>query len=194
MKEVMKGKMIYIIMVGILLCFAVLGIYNSLTRTNKESTPPTEQTHLSPSAVEEAVSETADEKNYRTAKLKLERPYASAPAEQQVQVALAMDEAIAAIQSAPSLSEMNGTIENHLSMSQEAMVQTLAMAIRVNEYHYQPSQLEVSPSENEDVVQFLMVLTKEGEENCYMVGNFNTTVRQIQLKAYVGGIIGGTFG
>ncbi|HEM3647508.1 TPA: hypothetical protein U1C40_000086 [Streptococcus suis] len=194
MKEVMKGKMIYIIMVGILLCFAVLGIYNSLTRTNKGSTPPTEQPHTPPSAVEEAISETADEKNYRTAKLKLERPYASAPAEQQAQVAQAMDKAITAIQSAPSLSEMNGTIENHLSMSQEAMVQTLAMAIRVNQYQYQSSQLEVSPSENEDVVQFLMVLTKEGEENCYMVGNFNTTVRQIQLKAYVGGIIGGTFG
>ena len=50
------------------------------------------------------------------------------------------------------------------------------------------------PTESEDVIQFLVVLTKDGEENSYFIGNFNTTVQQIQLKAYVGGNIGGTYG
>ena len=74
------------------------------------------------------------------------------------------------------------------------MVQTLAMVLLINDYEYQSSKLEVMPSENEDVVQFLIVLTKDGEDNCYFVGNFNTTVNQIQLKSYVGGNIGGTYG
>ena len=68
------------------------------------------------------------------------------------------------------------------------------MAILVNQYSYQSSKLEVTRSDNDDVVQFLIVLTKDGEDNCYFVGNFNTTVHQIQLKNYVGGNIGGTFG
>ncbi len=79
-------------------------------------------------------------------------------------------------------------------MTDNAMIQTFAMAILVNQYTYQKAKLEVSPSESDDVVQFLVVLTKENEENCYFIGNFNTTVNQIQLKAYIGGNIGATFG
>ena len=79
-------------------------------------------------------------------------------------------------------------------MTQNAMVQTFAMALLTNQYDFQPEQLEVMPTESDDVIQFLIVLTKNGEENSYFVGNFNTTVQQIQLKAYVGGNIGGTYG
>ena len=79
-------------------------------------------------------------------------------------------------------------------MTPNAMIQTFAMAILTNQYDFQPKQLEVMPTESEDVIQFLVVLTKGGEENSYFIGNFNTTVQQIQLKAYVGGNIGGTYG
>lgn len=81
-----------------------------------------------------------------------------------------------------------------MMMTSSAMVQTFAMALLVNHYQYQGNQLEVTQAENDDVVQFLVVLTKENEDNCYFIGNFNTTVNQIQLKAYVGGNIGATFG
>ncbi|WP_449456921.1 hypothetical protein [Streptococcus suis] len=194
MKEGIKRNMVYIIVVGLLLGFAVFGIYNNLTRTSKEQKHSTEQTSSSSSEVAEIIPETTDEKNYRTAKLKLEHPYTEATEEQKAQVAQAFEEAVAYINQTQKVAEVKGTIENHLSMSQEGMNQTLAMALLVNGYTYQSSELEVTPSNNDDVVQFLLVLKKEGEDNCYFIGNFNTTVHQIQLKSYIGGNIGGTFG
>ncbi|HFU6794061.1 TPA: hypothetical protein ACGN6E_002066 [Streptococcus agalactiae] len=190
-----KENIIMVIVIVLLLVFAGFGIFSKF----KESThkPPrtervSENTKNKDSSSDK--EETADEKNYRTAKLKLEHPYTESSEEQKQQVFKAFDEAINDIKKAGHLSKVKGTIENHLSMSQSGMVSTFVMALLVNEYDYQSSKLEVMPSENEDVVQFLIVLTKPGKDNCYFVGNFNTTVNQIQLKAYVGGNIGGTFG
>lgn len=194
MKEWIKENMIYVIAIGLLLIFSGVAVYRSVTQ-NKSQSPQVE--HMKPldsssSSMDE--SETTDEKNYRTAKLKLEHPYSESSEEQKQEVRKAFDEAIKAIQQANHLTEVKGTLDNHLSMSQDGMIQTLAMAILVNQYSYQSSKLEVTKSDNEDVIQFLIVLTKDGEDSCYFVGNFNTTVDQIQLKAYVGGNIGGTFG
>lgn len=190
-----KENIIMVIVIVLLLVFAGFGIFSKF----KESThnPPrtervSENTKNKDSSSDK--EETADEKNYRTAKLKLEHPYTESSEEQKQQVLKAFDEAINDIKKAGHLSKVKGTIDNHLSMSQSGMVSTFVMALLVNEYDYQSSKLEVMPSENEDVVQFLIVLTKPGKDNCYFVGNFNTTVNQIQLKAYVGGNIGGTFG
>ncbi|HEM5282145.1 TPA: hypothetical protein U1333_001549 [Streptococcus suis] len=195
MKEWMKENWVYVIVVGLMLIFSGVAAYKNFTSSKFQEEPRSEQT--SPSVFDtesEPVPETADEKNYRTAKLKLEHPYTESNEEVKEQVAQAFEEVVRMISQASHLTEVKGTIENHLSMSQDAMVQTLAMAFLVNEYSYQPSQLEVTKSESEDVVQFLIVLTKDGEDNCYFVGNFNTTVNQIQLKNYVGGNIGRTFG
>lgn len=194
MKEWMKENMIYMIVVGILLIFSGVAVYRNLT-SGKPQKPKSEQTIPSENdSSSKSTLETVDEKNYRTAKLKLEHPYSESSEEKKQQVLKAFDEAIGDIKKSGHLSKVKGTLENHLSMSQAGMVQTLAMVLLVNNYEYQSSKLEVMPSENEDVVQFLIVLTKDREDNCYFVGNFNTTVNQIQLKAYVGGNIGGTYG
>ena len=128
------------------------------------------------------------------AKLNLEHPYTEADETSHNSVKESFNTAIAAIQEAEQVPNVTGTYENHLMMSSEAMVQTFAMALLVNHYQYQKTQLEVTQAENDDVVQFLVVLTKENEDNCYFIGKFNKTVNQIQLKAYVGGNIGATFG
>lgn len=194
MKEWIKDNMIYVIVVGLLLIFSGFAVYRNLT-SSKPQEPKSEQTETTvEDDVSQSTPETVDEKNYRTAKLKLEHPYTEGSDEHKQQVLKAFDEATNAIKKADHLSNVRGTLENHLSMSQDGMVQTFAMALLVNQYEYQSDKLEVMPSENEDVVQFLIVLTKEGEDNCYFVGNFNTMVNQIQLKAYVGGNIGGSFG
>lgn len=194
MKEWIKVNMIYVIVVGLLLIFSGFAVYRNLT-SSKPQEPKSEQTETTvEDDVSQSTPETVDEKNYRTAKLKLEHPYTEGSDEHKQQVLKAFDEATNAIKKADHLSNVRGTLENHLSMSQDGMVQTFAMALLVNQYEYQSDKLEVMPSENEDVVQFLIVLTKKGEDNCYFVGNFNTTVNQIQLKAYVGGNIGGSFG
>lgn len=196
MKKRIKENMVIIIAVTLLIALAGIGIYQYLTKEKTQETPKTEQTE--PSEKKEpsspAEEETVDEKNYRTAKLKLEHPYSQAEEAQMQAVAEAFDVAVADIQKAKTLADVKGTIENHLSMTDNAMTQTFAMAMLINRYTYQKARLEVSPSESDDVVQFLVVLTKENEEACYFIGNFNTTVNQIQIKAYVGGNIGATFG
>lgn len=191
-----KENMVVSIVVGILLILAGIGIVSSFRPSQQTKIEEAAQVSSSGTTQNEPSSkeETADEKNYRTAKLKLERPYAEASSEDKKEVLKAFEEAVADIKKTNFLPNFKGTIENHLSMTQNAMVQTFAMALLTNQYDFQPKQLEVMPTESDDVIQFLVVLTKNGEENSYFVGNFNTTVQQIQLKAYVGGNIGGTYG
>ena len=191
-----KENMAMSIVVSALLVLAGIGIVSSFMPSQQTKIEETAKVSSSGTAQNEPSSkeETADEKHYRTAKLKLERPYAVATSEDKKEVLKAFEEAVADIKKTKFLPNVKGTIENHLSMSQNAMVQTFAMALLTNQYDFQPEQLEVMPTESDDVIQFLVVLTKNGEENSYFVGNFNTTVQQIQLKAYVGGNIGGTYG
>lgn len=191
-----KENMVVTIVVSILLVIAGIGVVSSFRSSQQLQTEETAQMTSSSSVQKEPSSkeETVDEKNYRTAKLKLERPYTEATEEDKKVVLKAFEEAVEDIKKTNVLSKVQGTIENHLSMTSNAMVQTFAMAILTNQYDFQPKQLEVMPTESEDVIQFLVVLTKGGEENSYFIGNFNTTVQQIQLKAYVGGNIGGTYG
>jgi hypothetical protein len=191
-----KENMVVSIVAGVLLIMAGIGIVSSFRPSQQTKIEETAQVSSSGTAQNKSSSkeETADEKNYRTAKLKLERPYAEATSEDKKEVLKAFEEAVADIKKTKFLPNVKGTIENHLSMTQNAMVQTFAMALLTNQYDFRSEQLEVMPTESDDVIQFLIVLTKNGEENSYFVGNFNTTVQQIQLKAYVGGNIGGTYG
>jgi hypothetical protein len=191
-----KENMVVTIVVSILLVIAGIGVVSSFRSSQQLQTEETTRITSSSSVQKEPSSkeETVDEKNYRTAKLKLERPYTGATEADKKVVLKAFEEAVEDIKKTNVLSKVQGTIENHLSMTPNAMIQTFAMAILTNQYDFQPKQLEVMPTESEDVIQFLVVLTKGGEENSYFIGNFNTTVQQIQLKAYVGGNIGGTYG
>ena len=191
-----KENVVVTIVVSILLVIAGIGVVSSFRSSQQLQTEETAQMTSSSSVQKEPSSkgETVDEKNYRTAKLKLERPYTEATEADKKVVLKAFEEVVEDIKKTNDLSKVKGTIENHLSMTPNAMIQTFAMAILTNQYDFQPKQLEVMPTESEDVIQFLVVLTKGGEENSYFIGNFNTTVQQIQLKAYVGGNIGGTYG
>lgn len=191
-----KENMVVTIVVSILLVIAGIGVVSSFRSSQQLQTEETTRITSSSSVQKEPSSkeETVDEKNYRTAKLKLEHPYTEATEADKKVVLKAFEEAVEDIKKTNVLSKVQGTIENHLSMTPNAMIQTFAMAILTNQYDFQPKQLEVMPTESEDVIQFLVVLTKGGEENSYFIGNFNTTVQQIQLKAYVGGNIGGTYG
>ena len=191
-----KENMVVTIVVSILLVIAGIGVVSSFRSSKQLQTEETTRITSSSSVQKEPSSkeETVDEKNYRTAKLKLEHPYTEATEADKKVVLKAFEEAVEDIKKTNVLSKVQGTIENHLSMTPNAMIQTFAMAILTNQYDFQPKQLEVLPTESEDVIQFLVVLTKGGEENSYFIGNFNTTVQQIQLKAYVGGNIGGTYG
>ena len=189
-----KSNRIFVIVISLLLVISGVGIYQYVTKSPRESPKNSTVPHSTTQSSPEVTSETTDEKNYRTAKLKLEHPYTQADATSKTAVSQAFDVVISAINEADQVPNIKGTYDNQMMMTNSAMVQTFAMAILVNRYQYQGNQLEVTQAENDDVVQFLVVLTKENEDNCYFIGNFNTTVNQIQLKTYIGGNIGATFG
>ena len=98
------------------------------------------------------------------------------------------------ITSHANLDDMTPTLDNHLYISEAPMIQSVWIAIHANYYTFQPSQLEVLKSNSDDVVQVLLTLTKTGADNVYVIGNFNTTVKQLQITQYFGGRIGATYG
>ena len=191
-KLIKENVILFILLVGLLILAGV----QVVTFLNKDRTPKTEQV-VKESSTSESSSveeETMDQKNYRRIKLKLEHGYTAASDEQKQQVAEALTKAIEYIQKTENFSDIKGSYENHMMMTDPAMVSTFAMPLKFNQYQYDSSKLEVLQSDNEDVVQFLLVYSKNGADNCFFIGNFNTTVQQLQITNYQGGTIGGTFG
>ena len=194
MLEKLKEHWIWVILVLLLLIFAGLRIVqvSHSSQDERKITQPSSSSKMKNSSAPE--EEIPNQRNYRKAKLKLEHPYTEASQEAKQSAIESVNAAVDAITKAKSLSEVKASYENHLAMSQGGMVQTFAMAILVNRYQYHSSQLEVMKSDNDDVVQVIIPLVKEGEEKCYFIANFNTTVKQLQLTSYIGGRIGGTYG
>ncbi|MGQ7427468.1 hypothetical protein ACTGWY_10450, partial [Streptococcus suis] len=90
MKEWMKENWVYVIVVGLMLIFSGVAASKNFTSSKLQEEPRSEQTSPSEAETEsEPVPETADEKNYRTAKLKLEHPYTESSEEEKEQVAQA---------------------------------------------------------------------------------------------------------
>lgn len=110
-----KENVVVSIVVGILLILAGIGIVSSFRPSQETNIEETAQVSSSETAQNEPSSkeETPDEKNYRTAKLKLERPYAEARSEDKKEVLKAFEEAVADIKKTKFLPNVKGTIENH---------------------------------------------------------------------------------
>lgn len=89
---------------------------------------------------------------------------------------------------------VEGTFDNHLSMTDNPMTQSFAMALIINKYKVDVDHIEVYKSLNSDVVQFVCPLIADGKETSYWAGNLNVLAEQVQLVSYHGGEIGGTFG
>jgi hypothetical protein len=196
--NITKEHIIWFILILIIVLLAgiqAIGIFSPDKKVEEPKTSQTTQRESSESSFSSEVKEeTSDEKNYRKAKLKLEHPYTAAGPEDKQKVADAIEIAVAAMKEDQKVAEVKGTYENRLSMTQNAMVQTFGMAFKINGYQYDASQLEVLKSNSSDVVQFILVLKKEGQENCYFIGNFNTSVQQLQLERYIGGRLGAAYG
>ena len=94
-----KENMVVSIVAGVLLILAGIGIVSSFRPSQQTKIEETAQVSSSGTAQNELSSkeETADEKHYRTAKLKLERPYAEAALEDKKEVLKVFEEAVADI-------------------------------------------------------------------------------------------------
>lgn len=146
------------------------------------------------SSSEELPAETENEKNYRQAFLTLERPYGSVHSSEKEKLSASLFQGLQTLTAAQTVSDVTGTVENHLSMTSQAMLETVGIAFLVNHYQVDQESLLVTPSKAEDVLQFLVVLKKENSPNAYLIGNWNKTVDQLQIVQIIGGDIGATYG
>lgn len=146
------------------------------------------------SSSEELPAETENEKNYHQAFLALERPYGSVHSSEKEKLSASLFKGLQTVSSAKNVSDVTGTVENHLSMTSQAMLETVGIAFLVNHYQVDQESLLVTPSKAEDVLQFLVVLKKENSPNAYLIGNWNKTVDQLQIVQIIGGDIGATYG
>lgn len=191
-----KKKLILTVsLVGTFLLVIIIGIaflnkkaHKNHTKEENSSTISTKET--SSSSVYEI---TVDEKNYQEARSTLERPSSVVLEEKRLKVIEALKIAVQAIKDSPNKLVIKSSLDNHLSSTENAMVQTFASAFNINGYSFSEEKTEIMQSNSTDVLQYICVLTKDGEENSYFVGNYNIYTGQLQITSYHGGRIGGVF-
>lgn len=79
-------------------------------------------------------------------------------------------------------------------LSDANLVSTLGILVNVNQYEYDETSIVVNSSNSSDVRQFVVRMKRDGEDDVYFVGNYNVTLKQMQLLAYKGQVKGATFG
>lgn len=163
-------------------------------KPSQTTTPREKVTTEKEQSSDRVPTETKNEKNYRQAFLALERPYGSVHSSDKKQLSASLFKGLQTVSSAKSVSAVTGTVDNHLNMTSQAMLETVGIAFLVNHYQVDQASLLVTPSKTEDVLQFLVILTKENTPNAYLIGNWNKTVDQFQIVQIIGGDIGATYG
>ena len=187
-----KQNKILTLLTLFLLVASFYAVYKQIDNYNPQSKKPK---HLVVRKKgEDMKEETTNEKNYRKAKLKLEHPYSPVKEDIRASALPIVESALSTIQKSKKVTDTTGTYDNHLSMTDNPMIQTVAIAMLINHYTYQADRIEILESDSDDVVQVLIPLTKQGADNVCFVANYNLTVQQLQIADYVGGPIGGTFG
>lgn len=181
-----------VLLVGLFVGMSLLHPHHKQTKPKPSDTEKV--TTEKGSSSKELPTETENEKHYREAFLSLERPYGSVDPADKESVSTSLFQGLQTLASAKSVSDVTGTVDNHLSMTSQAMLETVGIAFLVNHYQVDQASLVVTPSKSEDVLQFLVVLTKENSPNAYLIGNWNKTVDQLQLVQLIGGDIGATYG
>ena len=189
-----KRLMIALTCLGVLLLAAILitAFLNRQAKKKEKEPEISQTTSSSESSIRPSYSQselTPNEKNYQQARATLERPESLVLEDKKAKVAEALRLAVEDIKKHPKTADVPGTIDNHLSLTSKPMILTFAMAINLAGYSFDESKTEVSKSYSDDVLQFICVLTKDGQENSYFVGNYNDYSGQLQIASYHGGNI-----
>ena len=133
-----------------------------------------------------------NEKNFEAAKRLLESTK-SANEDEKNDVSGLFKNAVEAIRSGgPNFSVQE--VSTKYFLSDTNLVSTLGILVNVNQYEYDESSIIVNTSNSSDVRQFVVRMKKDGEDDVYFVGNYNVTLKQMQLLAYKGQVKGATFG
>ena len=200
----MNKKRKKIVIAFSLVTLLVIGSLSVYVFTRKKETekpviqPSSETEKVSSSSTAsslEASSELSeDDKNHRKVLNSLEKPNEPADENIRSEVAEAMEAAQKYVNENKDINKLKGDYDNRLLMTDGPMVQTFWIAITVNKYSVEPTQVEAYKSKNGDVVQFICKLKADGKNSCYFVGNYNIYAKQLQLVSYHGGEVGASFG
>ena len=144
------------------------------------------------SSTEESSELSTNEKNYRQALASLEK--SNEKTDDHKDDISAINTAQEAMKNTENVSEVTGNFDNKMMFTPSAVAQTFGMFIKMSGYTVDTNQVEIFKSKNSDVLQFICVLTKEGENNSYWTGNFNIQALQLGFVRYYGGKVGATFG
>ena len=145
------------------------------------------------SSTEESSELSTNEKNYRQARASLEKSNEKTD-DHKDDIISAINTAQEAMKNTENVSEVTGNFDNKMMFTPSAVAQTFGMFIKMSGYTVDTNQVEIFKSKNSDVLQFICVLTKEGENNSYWTGNFNIQALQLGFVRYYGGKVGATFG
>lgn len=188
-----QKKMLTPIIIGALCIIVGALIIIVAVRQKPSDKPHQARTSQTSSSDESMKGLTKNERNHLKLKNKLEHPYQKVSEDKAQKCQVAIKDAVDYISTAQNLSKVETSYDHHLSFTHGDQLSQLAMVIKVN--GYQLSSVEVSKSDNKDVVQFICTFTKSGEDNFYYAGNFNLDVDQLQFSQHLGGShLGGTYG
>ncbi|WP_373756968.1 hypothetical protein [Streptococcus ferus] len=194
-KKKLLISLLAVVTVGIV-CLLVYGL--TRPKEDKQKTSPqvskTSKAEDGSDTTKETKELTENDINYKKIQSTLENPNNPASKSMKQEVLKAITNAQNYCQKIEFAGKAEGNVSNSMAMTQNPMVQTFAMVIKINKYSFDSSQLEVYESNSDDVVQFICVMTKAGSDNNYWVGNYNIDAKQLQLSSYQGGDIGATFG
>ena len=177
-----RKLMITLICLGTVLFIAML----VTVFLNRQARKKAREAEISQTSSTDGSSESYSSQSYRAT---LERPESVVTEEKKNKVAEALKIAVEDIKKHPDTANISGNMDNRLASTSSPMVLTFAMAINLAGYNIDESKTEVFKSYSDDVLQFLCVMTKEGKENSYFVGNYNDYTGQLQIASYHGGNI-----
>ena len=162
----------------------------------KEVTQPSSSSTYSSSSTEESSQEplTTNEINYTKALAMMEHSDRPVIDERKASVAKAINEAVSYAKTVTKLKDVQLTLENHLSMTDEPLALGFIAIINEGGFVFDEAELQVFESDSADVLQFLLVLKKEGEDNSYWVGNYNTYVSGLSFTSIWGYVYSGAYG
>ncbi|HFI0144897.1 TPA: hypothetical protein ACGOR8_001975 [Streptococcus suis] len=137
---------------------------------------------------------TNNEINYTKALSMMEHSDRLIADERRAHVAKAINEAIAYANTVKLMKDVQLTVDNHLSMSDEPLALGFISIIKLGGFTFDEAELKVFESDSSDVLQFLMVLKKDGEDNSYWVGNYNTYVSGLSFTSVWGYVFSEAYG
>lgn len=190
----MKKEFWYIV-ASCLVIFVIGGTFYIIKTAGKKEAPKVEQTTETTTKESSSSSFSSIDPNnqyFEEAKRVLERPYRPYPSTDHAQeVAQELATALKKIEDLPysEAIALTGNNENGFSLTGAPMMQTMVMAIHVNELRFNPKKIYVTYSDSDDVYQFIFPLQKgeftdEGYKVAYFAGNYNRITKQFGVIKY----------